>query len=133
MDSARAFALIEASQVAVLTTIRSDGRPRPVPVVFAMLDDRRIISAVDHKPKSTSRLRRLADIERDERVGLLWQHYEDDWDRLWWVRMDGVARVLTDPTPEMRSRMQLRYHHYEYTPPQGPWIEVTPEKLVGWP
>ncbi len=133
MDEDRAFELIGNSEIAVLATIRPDGTPRPVPVVYALLDDRRLLTAVDHKPKSTRQLRRLSDIERDGRVSVLWQHYEQDWDRLWWVRLDGVASVLSEPTDEMRGALTIRYQQYTDQSPQGPWILITPECVVGWP
>lgn len=133
MDEDRAFELIGNSEIAVLATIRPDGTPRPVPVVYALLDDRRLLTAVDHKPKSTRKLRRLSDIERDGRVSVLWQNYEQDWDRLWWVRLDGVASVLSEPTEEMRGALITRYRQYTDQSPRGPWILITPESVVGWP
>ncbi len=133
MDEDRAFELIGSSEVAVLATIRPDGTPRPVPVVYALLADRRLLTAVDHKPKSTRKLRRLSDLEHDSRVSVLWQHYERDWNRLWWVRVDGVATVLSEPTDEMRNALMARYRQYTDHSPQGPWIVITPERVVGWP
>ena len=53
-----------------------------------------VVGAVDHKPKSTTRLARLADIARTGRATLLVDHYEDDWSRLWWVRISGPAAVV---------------------------------------
>ena len=133
MEEDRAFELIGNSEIAVLATIRPNGTPRPVPVVYALLDDRRLVTAVDHKPKSTRQLRRLSDIERDGRVSVLWHHYEQDWDNLWWVRLDGVATVLSEPTDEMRKGLTTRYVHYADQSPEGPWILITPERMVGWP
>lgn len=133
MDEDRAFELIGSSEVAVLTTIRPDGRPRPVPVVYGVLGDRSLVTAVDHKPKTTRNLRRLSDLERDNRVSLLWQHYESDWNRLWWVRLDGVAAIVEEPTEEMRSALTARYRQYADAGPRGPWITITPERVVGWP
>lgn len=133
MDSARAMELIESAQVGVLTTIRPDGTPRPVPVVFAVLVDGSIVSAVDHKPKVTRRLRRLDDIAADPRVSLLVQHYETDWSRLWWVRVDGTAAVA-ESVPDDISRCLIdRYAQYRHAPPEGPWVLISPERVIGWP
>ncbi len=84
--------------VARLATIGPDGRPHLVPVTFA-LDGDRIYTAVDAKPKTTANLRRLRNIDADPRVTLLADHYEDDWDRLWWARADGRAAILGRPAP----------------------------------
>ena len=131
MDSQRAFHLIESVDSAVLVTIRDDGRPRPVPIVFAVTADRRVLVAVDHKPKSTRRLRRLEDIERDERVAVLWQRYDVDWSDLWWVRGDGRATVADRP-PAGAEGLVARYQQYQTRPPEGPWIEVTLDAVTGW-
>ena len=78
------------SPVARLATVGADGRPHLVPVVFAV-HEQVIYSAVDAKPKTTQRLRRLANIESNPQVSLLVDHYDEDWTRLWWVRADGDA------------------------------------------
>jgi len=86
-DGAAAFA---ASPVAVLTTVRPDGSPHVVPVVFAAPNHRNdlLYTAVDAKPKTTQRLQRLANIEGNPAVSLLVDHYDDDWSQLWWVRAE---------------------------------------------
>ena len=63
-----------------------------MPVVFALFDAV-IYTAVDAKPKSTQRSRRLANIEANPHVSVLVDHYADDWSQLWWVRADGVAVI----------------------------------------
>jgi PPOX class probable F420-dependent enzyme len=79
--------------VARLATVSPDGRPHVVPVTFAV-DGDVIYSAVDAKPKTTTRLARLRNITAEPRVAMLADHYEADWDRLWWARADGAATVL---------------------------------------
>ena len=49
----------ERERVARLATVGPDGRPHVVPICFA-LDGDTLYTAVDSKPKSTRRLRRLA-------------------------------------------------------------------------
>ena len=95
MDPPEARARFAAARVARLATAGPDGRPHLVPMVFAVEADT-VYSAVDAKPKATSRLRRLANIAANPAVALLVDHYDDDWSRLWWVRADGSARLL-DP------------------------------------
>ncbi|MFC3983062.1 TIGR03668 family PPOX class F420-dependent oxidoreductase [Streptosporangium jomthongense] len=87
LDPVEACSRFETARVARLATVSDDGRPHLVPVTFAVVDDV-IAIAVDHKPKSTVRLRRLANIAANPQVSLLVDEYDDDWDRLWWVRAD---------------------------------------------
>nr|WP_027141177.1 MULTISPECIES: TIGR03668 family PPOX class F420-dependent oxidoreductase [Pseudofrankia] len=144
-DEARArFA---AARVARLATIAPDGTPRLVPVTFAVLAGLApghgfvagglgtVVTAVDHKPKRTTRLRRLDDIARDERVSLLADEYDDDWSRLWWARAAGTARVVEPPDPAhavAASALAERYHQYRDHPPAGPAIVVTVTRWTGW-
>src|SRR4051794_32281619 len=110
-----------AAPVARLATLRPDGTPRLVPITFVLLDGR-ICSAVDEvKPKSTTRLARLADVERDPRVGVVVDHYADDWSALWWVRVDGTAAVHEDGALRGRALAALvaKYPPYAASPPDG--------------
>ena len=93
-------------RVARLATVSPAGLPHVVPFTFALGSRARgagsgpedhIYSAVDAKPKSSTDLRRLRNIRANPRVAVLADHYEDDWDRLWWVRADGQAAILDDP------------------------------------
>ena len=125
MDARGRFA---AARVARLATIGADGRPHLVPVTFAVAGEE-IVTAVDHKPKRTRALQRLRDIERDPRVTLLADHYDDaDWDALWWVRADGTARVAE----EVPRALVERYAQYRERPPEGPAIIVSVERWSAW-
>ena len=83
---------LTAAPVGRLATVTPNGQPHVVPIVFA-LSSGRIYTAVDHKPKATSRLQRLINISAEPRVSLLVDHYEEEWSRLWWIRIDGTATV----------------------------------------
>ena len=76
-----------------MATVAEDGSPHPVVHTFAVAGDR-IVHAVDHKPKRTTDLKRLANIKANPRVSVLADHYSDQWEELWWVRADGQARIL---------------------------------------
>jgi PPOX class probable F420-dependent enzyme len=105
-----------------------------VPIVFA-LSDETIYSAVDRKPKRTRALARLANIAVNPRVCLLADHYENDWDRLWWVRADGVARVLDATTDEAIAGLRAlteRHERYRSEPPPGPVLAIDVERWSGW-
>jgi PPOX class probable F420-dependent enzyme len=131
VDSAQARDRFAASVVARLATTGPGGRPHLVPVTFALLDDATIVSAVDHKPKRTTALRRLANIAANPEVSLLVDHYEDDWSELWWARADGHARVLDD-FPAAAQALVARYPQYRERRPSGPFIVVEVERFSGW-
>ncbi|WP_106243588.1 TIGR03668 family PPOX class F420-dependent oxidoreductase [Allonocardiopsis opalescens] len=122
-----------AQRVARLATVGPEGRPHLVPVVFAVHQDT-LATAVDGKPKSTARLRRLAHIAADPEVALLADHYDDDWTALWWARADGSARVLHSG-PERAAaldRLAARYAPYRAERPDGPVIVVDVRRWSGW-
>jgi PPOX class probable F420-dependent enzyme len=121
----------DSEPVARLATIRPDGSPRVVPICFA-LDGDTLYTAVDEKPKRTRRLARLADIERDPRVEVVIDRYDDDWTRLWWVRLRGRARVV-DQDQRALELLAAKYPQYRERPPEGPFILVAIEGRAGWP
>ncbi|OLT14515.1 PPOX class F420-dependent oxidoreductase [Pseudonocardia sp. CNS-139] len=121
-----------AAPVARLATLRADGSPRLVPITFVLVDGL-VWSAVDEvKPKTTTRLARLADVARDPRVGLVADHYADDWTQLWWVRLDGTAEVLDRVPEHVAAALAAKYESYATTPPRGPVLVVTPLRWTSW-
>ncbi len=133
LDPAEARRRFAAATVARLATVSPGGRPHLVPVTFAV-DGDVIYSAVDAKPKTTARLARLRNIAAEPRVAMLADHYEPDWDRLWWVRADGAATVLAGAA-EMATPLALlarRYPQYRAAAPGGPVIRVQVERWTGW-
>ena len=122
--------LVAAQPVARFASLAPDGRAQLVPICFA-LDGDRLWSAVDAKPKRTQHLGRLANIARDPRVTLLIDHYEEDWERVWWVRLDGLASVAEERRRGVELLMD-RYPQYRSQPPAGPVIEVAITRWIGW-
>jgi PPOX class probable F420-dependent enzyme len=123
----------ETGRVARLATVDAEGAPHVVPVTFALEGDR-IVTAVDAKPKRASSLKRLANVAANPRVSLLVDEYDEDWDRLWWARADGLARVV-DLGPDLdRSISLLRERYAQYTTVAliGPAVVVEVERWVGW-
>lgn len=119
--------------VARLATVAATGQPHLVPVTFAV-DGDRIYTAVDAKPKTTARLRRLRNIAGNPQVALLADHYTEDWATLWWVRADGLASLLDRPA-DMAAPLRLlvaRYPQYRASPPPGPVISIRVRRWTGW-
>lgn len=122
-----------AARVARLATVRPDGHPHVVPIVFA-LEVETIVTAIDHKPKTTTSLQRLRNIEALPVASVIVDHYEDDWSRLWWVRGDGTARIVPEGREwaEGIDRLTRKYHQYREEPPRGPVIVVTVDRWTSW-
>lgn len=113
--------------VARLATVGTEQQPHLVPVTFAVRGSV-VVIAVDHKPKSTTNLKRLRNIKFVDRVSLLADHYDDDWSQLWWVRADGRARIL-ESAPDRDAPVRWlveKYAQYQDNPPRGPiiWVDV---------
>ncbi len=125
-DSARAG----QARVARLATVGADGRPHVVPICFA-LDGDTLYTAVDSKPKSTRRLRRLANIEANPAVEIVIDHYDEDWSRLWWVRLSGRARVVEHDARALEL-LRAKYPQYRADPPPGPYIVVSVASRHEW-
>jgi PPOX class probable F420-dependent enzyme len=119
--------------IARLATVTPGGMPHLVPVVFALRDDI-VYTAVDAKPKTTQRLRRLANIDNNPQVSMLVDHYVDDWTQLWWVRVDGVASVHDDGDALDMGYQLLRakYAQYQSVSLDGPVIAIAVQRWVSW-
>jgi PPOX class probable F420-dependent enzyme len=124
---------LTAARVAKLATTDPDGRPHLVPIVFALEGDT-LYSAVDRKPKRSSRLRRIENARARPDVTVLVDHYEEDWGRLWWIRLRGRARVLDDGPERERALALLaeKYPQYRSEPPDGPVLAVDVSDVREW-
>jgi PPOX class probable F420-dependent enzyme len=122
-----------AARVARLATADEHGVPHLVPVTFAV-DGDTIVFAVDHKPKTSTNLRRLRNIRANPSVSFLVDAYAEDWARLWWVRADGVARILSDTIEQAAPAALLRekYAQYQDHPPEGAVVRTVVAAWKGW-
>jgi len=131
-----AWRRLAVARVAYLATVREDGRPHVVPIVFAAADDdRTIYSIADPKPKSGLDLLRHRNIAANPPVSLLADFYDESWERLWWVRADGVGRVVEDgPDRDTTLRLLLaKYPQYRtWTTPFGAATVITVDRLTSW-
>jgi PPOX class probable F420-dependent enzyme len=124
---------LTTARVARLATTDPDGRPHLVPIVFALEGDT-LYSAVDKKPKRSTTLRRIENARARPDVTILVDHYEEEWNRLWWIRLRGRARVLDDGHERERALMLLqeKYAQYRAEPPDGPVLAVDITDIRDW-
>lgn len=124
---------VAAARVARLASVDPAGRLHVVPICFA-LDGETLVSAVDAKAKASTRPQRLVNIRASPEVALLVDEYDEDWSRLWWVRLRGRARVVEEE-PEREDALALlaaKYPQYRDEPPPGPAIVVELTEWRGW-
>jgi PPOX class probable F420-dependent enzyme len=134
-------ALLADARRAVLATLAPDGRPRLVPVCYAVDPDRPVIRIpLDRKPKRTDdplALARVRDIAADPRVTILVDRWAEDWARLAWLRVEGRASLFEPSEPGHRAvvaALRTRYPQYvEQRLEDRPMIEVVVERVVRWP
>jgi PPOX class probable F420-dependent enzyme len=133
MDAPAMRKRLTEARVAHLATVGSHSKPHIVPITFAV-DGDAIYFAIDSKPKRTRDLQRLRNIASDPSVSVLVDHYDEDWNRLWWVRVDGTARILPDgqPADAALDRLADRYAQYRQARPSGPVVAVSMERISGW-
>jgi len=139
--------LLERWPVARLATCDAGGRPHLVPVVFARAGGA-LWSPVDGKPKRGGELARVRHVRAEPRVCLLLDHYEASWERLWWLRVDGTARVVRPPDPERDTAVRdaaaaLRAKYAQYADADGhgatalfrppvTLLAVSPRRVRSW-
>ncbi len=117
------------ARIGRLATVTPDGRPHVVPVCFALAGGI-LYTAVDQKPKRTRALARLENVRATGRASLLVDHYEEDWSRLWWVRVDGAAEVISSEAAI--DALAAKYAQYRAARPAGPVIAITPDRWRAW-
>ncbi|HSK34223.1 MAG TPA: hypothetical protein VK903_12105 [Propionicimonas sp.] len=67
-------------------------------------------------------------------MAVLADAYDDDWERLWWVRADATARVVDAGLEHRRAceALMRRYGQYQAVPPTGPVLLATVDRWSGW-
>ena len=128
--------VVEA-RVGRLATVRPDGGPHLVPICFAVLEGAGgdvIVSGTDEKPKTTYALRRLRNVAENPAATLLVDHYDEEWERVWWVRADGRGRVIDDDAERELAVAALRakYPQYLHIGIPGAVLAIDVDRWRGW-
>jgi PPOX class probable F420-dependent enzyme len=131
-------ARLRSARVARFATCDLKGWPHVVPVCFAY-DGRAFYTAVDQKPKRVpvERLARVRNIRVNPNVTLLVDHYDEDWDKLWYILVRGHGEILLSGE-EHRGALQLlrekyaQYSSLELLPVGAPVIRIHPTETISW-
>ncbi len=133
MNRSEALEKLTGCRVARLATTTPEGGPHVVPITFAITGPW-IVTMIDHKPKTTSRLQRLINVESHPWASVLTDQYSEDWSQLWWVRIDGAAEIHDDGKvwESARRALSAKYAQYAERRPDGPAIVVAIESVSSW-
>ena len=109
-----------------------------MPIVF-VYEEGVLYTPLDRKAKQQEdprSLRRVRDIEANGRVSVVVDHWDEDWSRLEWVRLDGTAEILEGGAERDRAATALvaKYPQYADLPLEGrPIVKVSVERVTEWP
>jgi len=127
-------------RVAHLATADARGQPLVIPICY-VFDGERLYSPVDEKPKSRAprQLKRIRNLAVNPRVSLVIDDYAEDWSRLAYVLIQGLAQVI-EPGGEQadehaRATALLREKYAQYRVmaiDQRPMIKITPTRIKRW-
>lgn len=131
LDEDQCWVRLAEARHGVLGTVHPRRGVDAVPVVFAVAR-RSIVIPVDRvKPKRGTRLQRLANIEYDDRCVLLVEHYEEDWSRLWWVRVHALAAAAS-MTEELAAHFATLFPPYQAPGSIESVLTLVPTSVTGW-
>jgi len=141
-------AFLDAARTATLATVDLRGRPRLVPVCFALRPEDAgaaspvLYTPLDAKPKTVSDVHELArarDIRVRPDVTLLVDRWDEDWSRLSWLRLHGRAELMEPGTVDADEHaaaiglLRGRYPQYGAHALEAlPIIRIRIERAVAW-
>lgn len=134
--SPHASRLINSARVAHLATADKRGRPHVIPICF-VFDGKCFYSPIDEKPKrvAPSKLKRLRNIEENPNVALVIDHYDEDWQKLSYVLVRGVAQIVFRGERHAKAVSLLRNKYRQYRSMaihDRPMISIAPKQVVVW-
>ncbi|MGH7212853.1 MAG: TIGR03668 family PPOX class F420-dependent oxidoreductase [Acetobacteraceae bacterium] len=105
---------LSANRVGHLATADRHGAPHVIPVCYAP-DDPTLYITIDEKPKRADRpLKRLRNIAENPRVAFIVDRYDEDWSRLGWVMLRGLAEILRAGSEHDHAQQLLRDRYPQY-------------------
>ena len=137
IPSQHAEVYLTTRRVAHLATVDEQGQPYVVPVCYVYTGER-IYIALDSKPKSVTpiRLGRVRNISANPQVSLLVDTYSEDWQRLGYLLVQGVAHLEDLGTALHTEAVELlreKYAQYRAMPIESqPVIKITPTHFSEW-
>lgn len=136
-------AFLASARRATLATIAPDGRPRLVPICFALDPEQPLLyTPIDEKPKRRGdplELARVRDVLADPRVSILVDRWDEDWAQLAWLRCHGTASIVEPADADVAEHalavagLRTKYAQYaDHRLEQRPIIRVVIERCTAW-
>lgn len=114
LDEPEALRRATGADHGILATLHPSRGADVVPVCFAIVGGWVAIPVDTIKPKASSTLGRIRNLERDPRATLLVEQWDAaDWSRLWWVRL-ALRRVAAPGDARARLERALRTRYAQY-------------------
>jgi PPOX class probable F420-dependent enzyme len=130
------LSLLESARVGHLGTVDEQGQPHVVPICYAWHQGV-LFTPIDEKPKrpGSGPLRRQRNIDKNPRVCLTVDRYDDDWSRLAWLQIRATADMVE--SGELRraaiDALRARYAQYRSMDLESrPVIQLTPVTVRSW-
>ena len=124
--------LLTAGRVARLGFADGDGRPRVLPITYAVVEGD-LWSAIDAKPKRAGEAARVRWLRERPEAALVVDRYSDDWEELAWVQAIGRVDVVgIDEGARALTALASKYEQYRSAPPPGPLLRFTVERALCW-
>ena len=129
-------AFIASARLGRLATADGTGQPLVVPICYAW-DGEALVSAIDAKPKRAGDLKRVRNIRENPKVSVVIDHYDEDWRRLRWVIIQGLAEIITAGRDfaagvDLLLSKYPQYHSLALSRESGTMIKVRPGKVLQW-
>ena len=127
---------IASARLGRLATADVAGQPLVVPFCYAW-DGEALVSAVDAKPKRAGDLKRVRNIRENPKVSVVIDHYDEDWRRLRWVIIQGLAEIVTAGRDfaagiDLLLSKYPQYRGMGLSRDAGTMIKVRPGKVLQW-
>lgn len=134
--SAGALRLLRSARIAHLATADAGGQPHVIPICF-VFDGKCFYSPIDEKPKraAPAKLKRVRNIKENPHVAIVIDHYDEDWKKLGYVLVLGMARILVRGKAHRDAVRLLRRKYPQYRGMaihERPMIVVRPTRLSTW-
>lgn len=131
-------AILQSFRVGHLATADAKAMPHLVPICF-VYDGQVVYTAIDHKPKRATgyRMKRIRNLLENPQVTFLVDHYEEDWQQLSYIMIQGRAQIL-ESGPERQRALGLledkypQYRERQLAQDTGLVIKIVPDSIRHW-
>jgi hypothetical protein len=133
LERDEAMRRVLAADHGVLATLHASRGADLVPACYSIVETSLAVPVDSVKPKGSTALGRIRNLERDPRATLLVEHWDAaDWSRLWWVKLSLVRRELPRAiAAALEAGLRDRYPQYA----RAPFVALLTfeiEAVVGW-